>query len=99
MSEPIVLPRLYVVFYIILLILTLSTVLFGYFNLGWFSMLLALAIATAKASLIAMFFMHAFYEKPLVWLLIAGALLWFAFLMTLTLCDYITRGWFPAPGK
>ena len=91
--------RTYVLTYVGLLALTLSTVLVGFLNLGWGSMFLAVAFATAKASLIAMVFMHALVEKTLVRLVIAGALIWFLILVTLTMGDYITRGWLPFPGK
>ena len=91
--------KTYVLTYLGLLTLTLSTVLIGYLNLGWGSMFVAVAIATMKASLIAMFFMHALVEKKLARLVISGALLWFLILVTLTLGDYITRGWVPYPGK
>jgi cytochrome c oxidase subunit IV len=99
MPGPAISARTYVFTYIGLLTLTLSTVLIGFLNLGWGSMFLAVAFATAKASLIALFFMHALVEKKLVWLVIAGALVWFVILVTLTLGDYITRGWVPFPGK
>jgi cytochrome c oxidase subunit 4 len=92
-------PRTYYLTYVCLLGLTLSTVLIGYLDLGWFSMFVAVALAAIKATLIASFFMHALYEKVMIRLLIAGALLWFLILVTLTMCDYITRNWLPLPGK
>ncbi|HTX39967.1 MAG TPA: hypothetical protein VME43_33340 [Bryobacteraceae bacterium] len=58
-----------------------------------------MVFATIKATLIASFFMHALLEKKLVKLVIAGAIAWFLILVTLTLGDYITRGWLPFPGK
>jgi cytochrome c oxidase subunit 4 len=91
--------RTYVWTYVALLALTLSTVLIGYVDLGWGSIFAAVAIAAAKAALIALFFMHALVEKKLVWLVIAGAIVWFLILVSLTLGDYITRGWLPFPGK
>src|SRR5690242_2233697 len=99
MAEAIVSPKTYFITYAVLLCLTLSTVLIGYLDLGLFSMFVAVAIAALKATLIALFFMHALYEKVMIRLLIAGALLWFMILVTLTMCDYITRNWLPIPGK
>jgi len=99
MAEHIVRPRTYFLTYLALLALTLSTTLIGYLNLGWLSMFLALAFAVGKATLIASFFMHALYEKILIRLIIGGALLWFMIMVTLTMCDYITRSWLPVPGK
>ena len=99
MAGPSLSVRTYVLTYVGLLTLTLSTVLIGYVDLGWGSMFVAVAIATAKATLIALFFMHALVEKRVVWVVIVGALVWFLILVTLTLGDYITRGWLPFPGK
>jgi cytochrome c oxidase subunit 4 len=99
MSRPAVSIRTYVFTYLGLLALTLSTVLIGYIDLGWGSMFVAVLIAAAKATLIALFFMHVLVEKKIVWLVIAGALIWFLILVMLTMGDYITRGWVPFPGK
>ena len=62
-------------------------------------MFLALVFAVAKATLIAAFFMHALVESKLVRVVIAGSLVWFLILVTLTLGDYVTRGWLSFPGK
>ncbi len=99
MSQPAVSAKTYLLTYVALLVLTLSTTLIGYIDLGWGSMFIAVTIATIKASLIALFFMHALVEKKLVWLVIAGALMWFLILVTLTMGDYITRGWISAAGS
>jgi cytochrome c oxidase subunit IV len=99
MSGPTVSLRTYLFTYAGLLALTLSTVLIGYVDLGWGSMFIAVLIAACKATLIAMFFMHALVEKKLVWLVIAGAIVWFLILISLTMGDYFTRGWLPFPGK
>lgn len=99
MPEATVSPRIYYWTYAALLSLTLGTVLIGFLDLGWFSMFVAVAIAVIKATLIASFFMHALYEKVMIRLLIGGALLWFMIMVTLTMCDYITRSWLPLPGK
>jgi len=50
-----------------LLVLTLVTVGVSYLNLPEFeTVIVALAIATTKASLVAMFFMHLKGERPMV---------------------------------
>ena len=97
MAEVVVSPRTYLWTYLALLGLTLSTVLVGFVDLGWFSMFVAIAFAVIKATLIASFFMHALYEKVIIRLMIGGALLWFLILVTLTMSDYITRSWLPLP--
>jgi len=85
--------------FLALLALTLSTVLIGFLNLGWGSMFVAVLIALGKAILIACFFMHALLEKKIVKLVIAGSILWFLILVTLTAGDYITHGWVAFGGK
>jgi len=57
------------------------------------------AIAALKASLIASFVMHALYETKLVRVIMASGVIWFLILISLTLGDYLTRGWMPYPGK
>ncbi|HUB81825.1 MAG TPA: cytochrome C oxidase subunit IV family protein [Bryobacteraceae bacterium] len=96
---PVVSAKQYVLTFAALLALTLSTVLIGFLDLGWGSMFVAVAIALAKATLIACFFMHALLERKLVKLVIAGAILWFLILVTLTVGDYLTRGWLGFGGK
>jgi len=99
MSQPTVSVRTYAFTLMGLLGLTLLTSLAGLQDLGRWNVPIALVIALAKASLIAAFFMHAFYDSKLVRVVLAGGVIWFLILITLTLVDYITRGWLPFPGK
>jgi cytochrome c oxidase subunit IV len=99
MSEPRVSAKTYMATWAGLLGLTLLTSLLGFIDLGQFSIIVAALIAAMKASLIAAFFMHALYESKLVRVILAGGIIWFLILLTLTLTDYITRGWLPFPGK
>jgi cytochrome c oxidase subunit 4 len=72
-----------------LLVLTYLTVYATYFDLGNWNLAVAMAIATVKALLVALYFMHLRYDKPfyLVVLLIAVAFL-FLFI-TITLFDTV----------
>ncbi len=99
MSHVTVSAKAYVATWLGLLGLTLLTSLLGLINTGQYDILIAVVIALMKASLIACFFMHAIYESKLVRIVLAGGLLWFAILFTLTLTDYFTRGLLPFPGK
>jgi len=99
MSRPIIPARTYLLTWAGLLALTLLTSLLGLVDMGQFSVIVAVLIAAIKASLIAAFFMHALYESKLVWAILGGGLVWFLILFSLTLGDYITRGWLPVPGK
>jgi cytochrome c oxidase subunit 4 len=59
--------RGYLVVFGTLLVLTVVTVAVSYLNLPMTpTVIIAVAIATAKASLVAMFFMHLKGERPLV---------------------------------
>jgi cytochrome c oxidase subunit IV len=99
MTEPILSTKNYVLAYVGLLALLALNVGLGYINMGWVNMFVALTIATMQAAILALVLMHGLFEKVLVRLIMAGALLWFMILMTLTMADYITRNWVPVSGK
>lgn len=99
MKEASVSIKTYTFTWLSLLVLTLITTLIGFVDLGVFTMIIAVAIATLKAAIIAAIFMHALLEAKLVKVVIAGGVLWFLILVTLTMSDYVTRGWDPFPGK
>jgi cytochrome c oxidase subunit IV len=72
-----------------LIIGTVLTVLASYVDLGhsW-NIVLALIIATAKASLVALYFMHLINEKQLIYTVLAFTAFFFVGLMFLTLGAY-----------
>jgi len=59
--------RVYLAVFAGLLALTLVTVLVSYVDLGLMNVVVALLIASVKASLVALFFMHLKGESRLVW--------------------------------
>jgi cytochrome c oxidase subunit 4 len=91
MIQPIVSRKTYFLTFLSLLGLTLLTTLLGYVDMGVFSTVVALLLAAVKASLIAAVFMHALYGSRLVRVALAGGIVWFLILITLTLSDYLTR--------
>lgn len=99
MSQAKVSARPYLFTWIGLLGLTLLTSLIGLVDLGKFSLLLAVLIAMVKAGLVVAFFMHVLYESKLVAVVVAGGVIWFLILITITFGDYFTRGWLGFPGK
>jgi cytochrome c oxidase subunit IV len=99
MTEPTVSVKTYAFTLFGLLGLTLLTSLLGLRDLGPFNIIVAVVIALAKASLIAAFFMHALYGSKLIRVVLAGGVVWFLIMILLTICDYVTRGWLPFPGK
>ena len=96
MSEHVVVPfRIYVTIFITLLLLTLVTVDVAFFNFGMMNVYIALAVATTKATLVILFFMHVRYQPPLMAVFAAAGFLWLLILLTFTLSDFLTRGWLP----
>lgn len=81
-----------------LLLLTLITTLVAMVDLGVFNMIIAVGLAALKACLIAAIFMHVLFEGKLVKVVIAGAMMWFLIMITLTITDYLTRGWVRGTG-
>jgi cytochrome c oxidase subunit 4 len=53
----------------------------------------ALAIATFKAVLVVLFFMHVKYSTRLTWAVVVGSVFWLGILLALTFADYVTRSW------
>ena len=99
MSEHIVPVRIYLMIFLALLVGTALTVVAAFFDFPWrFNTVIALTIATVKATLVVLFFMHVRYSTRLVWVIVASALFWMAILFALTLSDYFTRGWLSTGG-
>jgi len=94
MSEHISSVKLYVSIWIALLIGTGLTVLAAKADMGPFNPVVALAIATIKASLVVLFFMHVKYtHEKLTKLVIMAAIFFFLILVALSMADYMTRLW------
>lgn len=54
---------------------------------------IALVIATIKAALVILFFMHVIHSTRLTWVVVIGSFLWLGVLFVLTFADYLTRAW------
>jgi cytochrome c oxidase subunit 4 len=93
MSGPTVSRKTYLLTFLGLLGLTVLTTLLGFIDMGPFNTVVALLLAAVKASLIAAFFMHALYESKLVRVVLAGGVIWFLILISITMTDYISRNW------
>ena len=83
--------RMYFIIYLVLLALLLLTVGVAYLELGAFTLATAIAIATVKAVLVLLYFMHVADRTPLVWVFAFGGFLWLGILLVLTFSDYVTR--------
>jgi cytochrome c oxidase subunit 4 len=93
MSEPLTSVRTFVTIWILLLILTGTTVGVAYLNLGDFSVAVALIIAVLKASLVALFFMEIRYSHKMTKIVLVGGMVWLMILLLLSMTDYASRAW------
>jgi cytochrome c oxidase subunit IV len=94
MSEHVSSLKLYIGIWLALLAGTLLTVVAAGIDLGPFNAVVALTIATIKATLVVLFFMHVKYtHEKLTKVVIVSALFWLAILLALSMADYTTRLW------
>ena len=94
MSEHIVQPRIYVTIFLALMVGTTVTVIAAFYDFpGPLNAVVALTIASIKATLVVLYFMHVRYSGRLIWLVIVAALLWLAIMFAITFSDYWTRAW------
>lgn len=92
--------KMYFAIFFALCVLTVATVLAAKFDFapmlgvgmgGFVNNAVALGIAVTKASLVVLFFMHVKYESKLVGLAVVASVIWLAFLILITISDYLTR--------
>ena len=69
------------------------TVGVAYIDLGPINTIAAIVIACFKAMIVVLYFMHVKFGTRLVKLTVIAGLYWMGILLTLTLSDYLTRGW------
>jgi len=90
-SEHIVSPKVYAVILTTLLVGTAVTVWAAYQNFGSLNIVIALGIATFKATLVVLYFMHVRYSPKRTQLVVVCAVVWLGIMLALTLTDYTTR--------
>ena len=83
--------RTIVTVYIGLVLLTVVTVLVSYTNFGLMNVVVALLIASVKASLVALFFMNLKSEDRLVWGFALVPIVFLALIIIGTLVDTMLR--------
>ncbi len=76
---------------------TVLTVVAAHINFGSFNDVIALAIATAKATLVILFFMHVRYSDKLTSVFVVAGFVWLAILLLLLVTDFWARDWIPDP--
>ena len=77
-----------------LLVLTAITVKVAFINLGPWNPVVALLIATIKATLVVLFFMHVKgASEKLTAAVVVSGFFFLGILLALSLADYMTRSW------
>jgi cytochrome c oxidase subunit 4 len=93
----IVSPKIYFAVFAVLMVGTILTVYAATIDLNrYFSglnIIVALSIATIKASLVVLFFMHGKYSPKRTQLVIICSVFWLAVMLFMTMSDYISRPW------
>jgi cytochrome c oxidase subunit 4 len=89
----IVSPLQYSFVFITLLIGTAITVVAANIDLGVFNPIIALGIASFKAVVVILFFMHVKYQSNLIKMTVGAGFFTFLVLITMTLSDYMSRAW------
>ena len=84
--------KFYYTIWIALLCLTGITAAVSFVDLGPLNTIVALVIATVKALLVVLFFMHVKYtSERLTKIVIVSAVFWLFLLLALSMADYATR--------
>ena len=89
----IVSPLEYTLVFGTLLVFTGITVGAAYIDLHVFNPIIALAIASIKAVIVILFFMHVKYQSRLIKMTVGAGFFTFLVLIIMTLSDYISRAW------
>jgi|SRR6516165_8857046 len=96
-NEHITSSGLYVAIWVILMVLTGTTVFAASVDLGIFNIVVALLIATIKGTLVVLFFMHLKYSPKLTMATVIAAMFFMFLLFSLSMTDYLTRDWLTSP--
>lgn len=95
MQEHTVSPKIYLVIFTALVVLTVVTWSVAKLDLRALNAVVALTIAVIKATLVVLYFMHVRWSSRLTWVFVCAGFFWLAIMVALTLGDYLTRSWLP----
>jgi cytochrome c oxidase subunit 4 len=95
MSHHVVPVRVYLIVFLALIALTITTVVISKIELGEYNFIVAMTIAVIKGSLVVWFFMHVNQSTSLTRLFVGAGFFWMAILIVFILSDYLSRGWLP----
>lgn len=94
MSEHVTSRAFYIFIGATLIVLTGVTAGVAFINLGPFNPVVALLIASIKATLVILFFMHVKgASEKLTAAVVVSAFFFLAILLSLAMADYLTRAW------
>lgn len=85
--------KLYLAIFAALMVGTVVTVVVAFFDFGFMNNVVMLGIACTKALLVVLFFMHVRWSSRLTWVVAAAGFFWLLILFSLTMTDYMSRGW------
>ena len=89
--------KVYIGIFLALMVLTAVTVAVAYVNLGQLNKVVALGIASFKATLVVLYFMHVKYASQLTKLVVVTGFFFLAILLGLMMIDYGSRDWVNPP--
>jgi cytochrome c oxidase subunit 4 len=89
--------KVYLTIFLTLMAMTALTVAAAYVHLGALNTLVALSIASFKATLVVLYFMHVRHASRLTKLVVVTGLFFLAILLGETMIDYATRMWINPP--
>jgi cytochrome c oxidase subunit 4 len=89
--------RVYITIFLTLMVLTVVTVVAAYIDLGEMNKVVALGIASFKATLVVLYFMHVKYASRMTKLVVISGFFFLGILLVLTMTDYASRGWVNPP--
>ena len=79
--------RVLLTVFVLLMVLTVATVSATWIDLGGWNLWIAMGIASVKAALVALYFMHLRYDHPFNALIFAAALLFLSLFLSLIMLD------------
>jgi cytochrome c oxidase subunit IV len=83
--------RLYATILVILLFLTAITIIVTWFDAGAFAIAIAMGVASIKATLVLLYFMHIKFDNWLIKALVGLVVLLLVVIFVITFFDYLFR--------
>jgi len=83
--------KTYIIVWLALMVMTAITVYVSYINFGMLNIVIALVVASIKASVVALYFMHLKFEDSITWVFALFPLTLLALLIGMTITDTFTR--------